>query len=80
MCDNYDNSKMRDNTDSITLDLRRFFPEVNYRLIIITTRSSQVKLSYRIKVGKLENIRDNLKILSHTSGRGNAGDSKIFSR
>ncbi len=36
--DNYDNLKVRGNTDSMALDLRRFFPEADYRSIIVTTR------------------------------------------
>ena|SRR5450755_546313 len=78
--DNYDNPKVRGNTDPTALDLRQFLPEADHGSIIVTTRSSQVKLGHRIKVGKLEDMRDSLEILSHTSGRGNAGDGEIYSR
>ena len=69
--DNYDNPKLRGNADLAAVDLRRFLPEADHGSIIITTRSSQVKLGHRIKVDKLEDIRDSLDILSHTSGRAN---------
>ena len=77
---NNDNPKLRGNTDPTALDLRRFFPEADHGSIIVTTRSSQVKLGHRLRVGKLENIHDSLEILSHTSGRGNAVDGEIQSR
>jgi hypothetical protein len=37
--DNYDNPKMRGNTDPTAFDLYRFFPKTNHGSIIITTRS-----------------------------------------
>jgi hypothetical protein len=75
--DNYDNPRLRSNTDPTAVDLRGFLPEADHGSVIITTRSSQVKLGHRIKVGKLEDMRDSLEILSHTSGRGNAVDGEI---
>ena len=78
--DNYDNPKVRGNKDPKTLDLRPFLPEADHGSIIVTTRSSQVKFGHRIKISKLEDMRDCLEILSHTSGRGNAGDGEIYSR
>jgi len=78
--DNHDNPKVRGNTDPTALDLRRFLPEADHGSIIVTTRSSQVRLGHRLRVGKLENIRDSLEILSHMSGRGNAINGEIYSR
>ena len=78
--DNYDNPRLRSNTDPIAVDLRGYLPEADHGSVIITTRSSQVKLGHRIKVGKLEDMRDSLKILSHISGRGNAVDGEIHLR
>ena len=78
--DNYDNPKVRGNTDPAAVDLRQFLPEADHGSIIITTRSSQVKLGDHIKVGKLGDIRDSLKILSCTSGRGNVADGELCSQ
>ena len=78
--DNYDNPKVRGNKDPKALDLRPFLPEADHGSIIVTTRSSQVKFGHCIKISKLEDMRDCLEILSHTSGRGNAGDGEICSR
>lgn len=38
--DNYDNPKVRGNTDPTALDLYRFLPEADHGSIIVTTRSS----------------------------------------
>jgi ATP/maltotriose-dependent transcriptional regulator MalT len=78
--DNYDNPKLRGNTDPTAVDIRRFLPEAYHGSIIITTRSSQVKLGHRIRVGKLEDVRDSLEILSHTSGRGSVVDGELYSQ
>jgi hypothetical protein len=78
--DNYDNLKLRGNTDPTAVDIRRFLPEAYHGSIIITTRSSQVKLGHRIRVGKLEDVRDSLEILSHTSGRGSVVDGELYSQ
>ena len=79
--DNYDNPKLRsNNTDPTAVDLTQFLPEADHGSIIITTRSSQVKLGHRIKVGNLEDVRDSLEILSHTSGRGSIESSELHSQ
>ena len=67
--DNYDNPKSVKNTDLAAVDIRQFLPESYQGSVIITTRSSEVKMGHRIQVTKLENIRDSLKILSNTSNR-----------
>jgi hypothetical protein len=67
--DNYDNAKSSKNTDPARVDIRQFLPESYQGSVIITTRSSEVKVGHRIQVLKLENIQDSLKILSNTSNR-----------
>jgi hypothetical protein len=67
--DNYDNPKLPGANDPTALDVRGFLPEAEHGSIIITTRSSRVQIGRRIKIGKLENIRHSLEILSDTSGR-----------
>ena len=67
--DNYDNPKLPGITDPAALDIRKYLPASYQGSIIITTRSSQVKIGRRIQIRKLEDILDSLKILSDTSGR-----------
>ena len=67
--DNYDNPKLPDNADPAAVDIRKFLPESYQGSVIITTRSSQVEIGHRIRIRKLENIYDSLKILSNTSRR-----------
>jgi hypothetical protein len=67
--DNYDNPKLPHSTDPTALDIRKFFSESYQGSIIITTRSSQVKVGHRMYVTKLRNVRDSLEILSNASSR-----------
>jgi hypothetical protein len=67
--DNYDNPKLPGSTDPAALDVRKFLPEAYQGSVIITTRSSQVKIGHRIRITKLQNVRDSLEILSNTSSR-----------
>ena len=67
--DNYDNPKLPGNTDPTALDIRKFLPESYQGSVIITTRSSQVRIGHPIRIRKLENVRDGLKILSNASRR-----------
>ncbi|KAJ6008736.1 hypothetical protein N7522_003752 [Penicillium canescens] len=50
-------------------DLHNFLPETDHGAIVVTTRSSMVKLGQVIPVNKLENINDSLEILASVSGR-----------
>jgi hypothetical protein len=76
--DNYDNPKLPGTTDSTALDIGRFLPESYQGSVIITTRSSKVKIGYPIRIRKLENDRDSFKILSNTSRREGLANSKSF--
>lgn len=67
--DNYDNPRLPGNTDPRAIDIRRFLPESYQGSIIITTRSSQVRIGYAIQIRKLEEVPDSLEILSHVSRR-----------
>jgi hypothetical protein len=77
--DNYDNPKLPGNADRTAVDIRRFLPEAYQGSIIITTRSSQVKIGHRIRVGKLEDVQDGLEILSHESGRDRLMEGELHS-
>jgi hypothetical protein len=76
--DNYDNPKLPGNTDLAALDISKFLPESYQGSVIITTRSSQVTIGHLIRIRKLENVRDSLKILSNASRREGLIDGKSF--
>src|SRR5438045_3901236 len=67
--DNYDNPKLAGNIDPAAVDIRKFLPESYQGSVIITTRSSQVRVGHRIQITKLKNLRDSLEILSNASSR-----------
>ncbi|OQD99022.1 hypothetical protein PENVUL_c066G05161, partial [Penicillium vulpinum] len=50
-------------------DLQKFVPETDHGAIIVTTRSSMVKLGQTIHLRKLEDINDSLEVLASVSGR-----------
>jgi hypothetical protein len=67
--DNYDNPKLPGQKDLSVLDIHRFLPHSYKGSVIITTRSSRVKIGHSLRVRKLENINEGLEILSRISGR-----------
>ncbi|KAI1325812.1 hypothetical protein F5Y16DRAFT_422491 [Xylariaceae sp. FL0255] len=67
--DNYDNPKLPSNTDPTAIDIRKYFPESYQGSIVITTRSSEVKIGYGIRMSKIQNLNDSLEILRTTSKR-----------
>jgi hypothetical protein len=67
--DNYDNPKLLGNADPTAVDICKFLSESYQGSVIITTRSSQVKIGHLIQIRKLGNIHDSLKILSNASRR-----------
>ena len=77
--DNYDNPRVPGNMDSVAFDIRKFLPESYQGSVIITTRSSQVKVGRTIRVEKLKDVRESLQILSHTSGRECNTKGKVHS-
>ena len=77
--DNYDNPKVPGNTDPGAFDIRKYLPQAYNGSIIITTRSGEVKIGHRVRVGKLKDVRESLQILSYVSGRECTIDSKLYS-
>ncbi|MCJ1314623.1 hypothetical protein MMC25_008305 [Agyrium rufum] len=67
--DNYDNPKLPGRTDPMAVDIRKFLPESYQGSIIITTRSSEVRIGHSIQIRKLVDVRDSLEILSTLSRR-----------
>lgn len=76
--DNYDSPKLPGRNDRAAVDFRRFLPEAYHGSVIITTRSSQVNIGRRVRVGKLEDVRDSLRILSDASRREDAIDGEAL--
>ncbi|KAF6802538.1 Kinesin light chain 1, partial [Colletotrichum plurivorum] len=60
-------------TGSKAYDIRPFFPCTEHGAILITTRSSSVKLGQRVQLRKLAELEDSLAILASTSGRTDLG-------
>jgi hypothetical protein len=67
--DNYDTPQLPGNNEPGTFDIRPFLPEAYHGTVLITTRSSQLRLGPLIAVKKLQSIEHSLEILSHASGR-----------
>jgi ATP/maltotriose-dependent transcriptional regulator MalT len=67
--DNYDNPRFTGNTDPAAVDIRKFLPESHQGSVIITTRSSQVKIGHPIQIRKLGDVHDSVKILLNASRR-----------
>jgi hypothetical protein len=76
--DNYDNPKLAGNTDPMAVDIRKSLPKSYQGSVIITTRSSEVKIGYPIRIRKLEDVRDSVEILSNASRREGLIDGKDF--
>ncbi|KAA6412799.1 MAG: hypothetical protein FRX48_03791 [Lasallia pustulata] len=69
--DNIDNPKLPGNEDPQAYDVRLYFPEAHQGSILITTRSSRLKIGKFVSVRKLVDIRESIAILTSTSGRVN---------
>lgn len=78
MFNNYDNPKVLGNANPSAVNIRQFLPKAHHGLVIITTRSLKVSIGHRIKIGKLEDVRNSLQILSNASHREGVIDSKLF--
>src|ERR1700712_1176508 len=74
--DNYNNPKLPSNTDAIVIDIRKFLPELYQGLIIIITRSLEVRISRSIQIQKLGNLRNSLEILLNVLRR----EGLVFSK
>ncbi|KAK1948852.1 hypothetical protein LY78DRAFT_709072 [Colletotrichum sublineola] len=71
--DNYDDVTIQNRDVSKAYDIRPFLPETEHGAILITTRSSSVRLGERVQLGKLADLKDSLEILASTSGRTDLG-------
>jgi tetratricopeptide (TPR) repeat protein len=59
-------------------DLRKYFPDTDHGAIVVTTRSSMVKLGQTVLLRKLDDIRDSLEVLASVSGREDLEEGKIL--
>lgn len=53
-------------------DIRQYLPDTDHGAVIVTTRSSTVEIGDLLRLRKLHDINDNLRILELTSGRTGA--------
>ncbi len=67
--DNVDNPKLPGIKDPQAYNIKSYFPEAHQGFILITTRSSQLKIGNIIPVKKLQNVRESIAILAHMSDR-----------
>ncbi|MCJ1467841.1 hypothetical protein MMC07_006466 [Pseudocyphellaria aurata] len=67
--DNIDNPKLPGMRDPQAYDIKSYFPAAYQGFILITTRSSRLKIGKIIPVKKLETIEESLAILSNMSER-----------
>ncbi|KAK4870406.1 hypothetical protein LT330_004754 [Penicillium expansum] len=61
-------------------DLHTFLPETDHGAIVVTTRSSMVKLGPTIHLSKLVDINDSLEILASVSGRSGLKQANHLAR
>lgn len=67
--DNLDNPKLPGVKDPQAYDIKLYFPETHQGFILITTRSSQLRIGQVIRVKKLQNIRESIAVLAYMSDR-----------
>ncbi|KAI1173201.1 hypothetical protein F4777DRAFT_558875 [Nemania sp. FL0916] len=61
-------------------DIRPFLPNIYHGAVIITTRSSQIKLGECIRITKLTELKDSIEILASTSRREGLDEDADASR
>ena len=67
--DNVDNPKLPGIEDPQGYDIRSYFPEAHQGSILVTTRSSSLKIGNVVSVKKFLDIQESITILTSTSGR-----------
>lgn len=74
--DNYDHPKVRGNDDAAAVDIGKFLPDADQGSVIITTRSSQVRVGRCIPMRKLADVDESMAILSSMSRRNLSAEGK----
>ena len=72
--DDIDNPKLPGIKDSQAYDIRLYFPEVDQGSILVTTRSSRLKIGKVVSIRKLLDVQESIMILASTSGREISGE------
>ena len=67
--DNYDDPRLPGIPSSTGYDIRRFFPHRVHGSILITTRSPRITFAKQLRLEKLDDVDQGLKILAARSGR-----------
>ena len=76
--DSVDNPKLPGISDPQAYDIRLYFPEAHQGSILITTRSSRLKIGEVVSVKKLLDVQENIILLASTSGRENLDQGKYI--
>jgi hypothetical protein len=76
--DNVDNPSVAGNKDPQAYDIRKYFPETHHGSIIVTTRSSSLRIGRVIPVRKLRDVEEGIAILTSMSGRPDLRQGKQF--
>jgi hypothetical protein len=74
--DNYDNPKIRGNTDAAAVDISKFLPDADQGSVIVTTRSASVRMGRCIPMRKLTDVLESVEILSSMSRRDLSTEGK----
>jgi hypothetical protein len=74
--DNYDNPKIRGTKNTAAVNITKFLPDAHQGSIIVTTRSSQVRIGQCIPMRKLADVHESVAILSSMSRRELSTDGK----
>lgn len=67
--DNIDNPKLPGIDDLQAYNIKSYFPEAEQGFILITTRSTRLKIGKVISLKKLQSIRESIRIIANMSGR-----------
>lgn len=79
ICDNYDNPKISSNEDPAAVDIRDFLPEAYQGSVIVTTRSSQLRMGLSMPMRKLTRVEESVEILSSMSRRPLSAEGRYAS-
>lgn len=74
--DNIDNPKLPGTKDPQAYDIKSYFPEAHQGFILITTRSSRLKIGKVISVKKFQNVEESVAILAFMSERQISNNGK----
>lgn len=67
--DNIDNPKLPGTDDPQAYDIKSYFPRADQGFILITTRSTRLKIGKVIPLKKLQDTRESIEILANMSDR-----------